>query len=129
MLNRRSFLQLMVVGGAAAIARPAWAEKSSRAASIVPHFKVKPFELDETTIAGLQAGMKTGKYSAVSLVKKYLARIEVGRGELPRLLEDDMRGRVSAALRNIGYAHVTVDLQGYRRGSLNELVRQNVEAS
>jgi uncharacterized protein len=49
-----------------------------------------------------------------------LARVEVGRSELPRLLEGETAARVAAALQQVGYAHVTVDLQGYRRGSLNE---------
>ena len=50
-----------------------------------------------------------------------LARIEVGPSELPRLLADDLGNRVAAALKKIGYAQVTLDLQGYRRGSLNEV--------
>jgi len=37
---------------------------------------VKPFELDEVTIPQLQDGMKSGKYTAQSLVEKYLARID-----------------------------------------------------
>ena len=49
-----------------------------------------------------------------------LARIEVGAAELPKLLEVETAVRVAAALKQIGYAHVTLDLQGYRRGSLNE---------
>jgi uncharacterized protein len=49
-----------------------------------------------------------------------LARIEVGAAELARLLANGLSGRVAEALKQIGYAHVTVDLQGYRRGSLNE---------
>ncbi len=49
-----------------------------------------------------------------------LARIEVGPKELPKLLADGVSARVAAALKQIGYAHVTLDLQGYRRGSLNE---------
>jgi uncharacterized protein len=53
-----------------------------------------------------------------------LARIEVGMAELPRLLQADLRDKVAAALKKIGYAHVTLDLQGYRRGSLNEEARQ-----
>ena len=40
--------------------------------------------------------------------------------ELPKLLENGLSVRVAEALKQIGYAHVTVDLQGYRRGSLNE---------
>jgi pyridinium-3,5-biscarboxylic acid mononucleotide sulfurtransferase len=49
-----------------------------------------------------------------------LARIEVGGEEMPKLLVDGTFARVAEALRRIGYAHVTLDLQGYRRGSLNE---------
>jgi uncharacterized protein len=48
-----------------------------------------------------------------------LARIELGPSELPRLLVEDAFSTVAAALKQIGYAHVTLDLQGYRRGSLN----------
>ena len=49
-----------------------------------------------------------------------LARIEVGQGEIPKLLANETFTRVAAALKKIGYAHVTLDLQGYRRGNLNE---------
>ena len=48
-----------------------------------------------------------------------LARIEVGVSELPALLQPETRDQVAAALKDIGYAQVTLDLQGYRRGSLN----------
>ena len=49
-----------------------------------------------------------------------IARIEVERSELPRLIEDDMSRIVTAGLRKIGYLYVTVDLQGFRSGSMNE---------
>jgi uncharacterized protein len=49
-----------------------------------------------------------------------LARIEVGAEELPKFLGNGTAERVAEALRRIGYAHVTLDLRGYRRGSLNE---------
>lgn len=49
-----------------------------------------------------------------------LARIEVGPGEMTRFLTEGMAARVALALTALGYAHVTLDLQGYRRGSLNE---------
>jgi uncharacterized protein len=51
---------------------------------------------------------------------QHLARIEVGQAELPKFLENGLSVRVAEAFKAIGYAHVTVDLQGYRRGSLNE---------
>jgi pyridinium-3,5-biscarboxylic acid mononucleotide sulfurtransferase len=49
-----------------------------------------------------------------------LARIELGVDEIPRLLEGELFQAVSARLKEIGYAHVTLDLAGYRRGSVNE---------
>lgn len=49
-----------------------------------------------------------------------LARLEIGRDELPRALEPELRDRLVTELRAIGYRHVTIDLQGYRMGSLNE---------
>lgn len=52
-----------------------------------------------------------------------LARIEIGGDELARALEPEVRERIVEALRAIGYQHVTIDLQGYRMGSLNEGVR------
>lgn len=49
-----------------------------------------------------------------------IARIEVERAELPRLLEDQISHIVNDGLRKIGYMYVTVDLLGYRTGSMNE---------
>lgn len=49
-----------------------------------------------------------------------LARLEVGLPEIARILHDGRNARVAARLREIGYAQVTLDLLGYRRGSVNE---------
>lgn len=49
-----------------------------------------------------------------------LARIEVERTELARLIEEQTSRAVSEGLRTIGYLYVTVDLQGFRSGSMNE---------
>ncbi len=38
--------------------------------------KVKPFDLDELSLGTLQAGMRSGKFTALSLARKYLARVE-----------------------------------------------------
>jgi uncharacterized protein len=50
----------------------------------------------------------------------HLARIEVGRDEMRKFLENGVASGIAEALKQLGYAHVTLDLQGYRRGSLNE---------
>jgi uncharacterized protein len=52
-----------------------------------------------------------------------LARLEIGHDEMARALEPAVRDQIVAALRTVGYRHVTIDLQGYRMGSLNEGVR------
>jgi uncharacterized protein len=49
-----------------------------------------------------------------------IARIEIGRDELPRALEPEIAAAIVSELKALGYQHVTVDLQGYRTGSLNE---------
>jgi len=72
---------------------------------------------------GLNASTKpqAGTLNSEPRTGGLLARIEVGAMELPKLLENGLSVRVAEALKQIGYAHVTVDLQGYRRGSLNEM--------
>jgi uncharacterized protein len=52
-----------------------------------------------------------------------LARLEIARDEMPRALEPSVAERLTRDLRALGYQHVTVDLQGYRLGSLNEALR------
>src|SRR5882724_4335206 len=70
-MKRRTFLQVGLLGGGAALARPAQAPPSPPSP-----FPVKPFDLEEVTTAELQAGMKSGKYTARSITEKYLERID-----------------------------------------------------
>jgi len=72
-MNRRRFVRNGITGAAGVTL----ASVSARAKS--PEREVNPpatFELDEATIADLQTGMKSGKYSAQSLTRKYLERID-----------------------------------------------------
>jgi pyridinium-3,5-biscarboxylic acid mononucleotide sulfurtransferase len=75
----------------------------------------------ETGDQGLHAGIQQRLLSSASSRQPtHLARIELGACEIPRLLGDNIFQRVAEQLRTIGYAHVTLDLAGYRRGSMNE---------
>src|SRR3989441_8997656 len=49
-----------------------------------------------------------------------IARIEVERTEMPRLLEEETSRAVTDGLRKIGYTYVTLDILGFRSGSMNE---------
>ena len=52
-----------------------------------------------------------------------LARIELGRDEIARAIEPAVAEAIDRALRALGYQYVTIDLRGYRLGSLNEALR------
>ncbi len=49
-----------------------------------------------------------------------IARIEVERSEMARLLDEEVCRAVTDGLRKIGYTYVTLDLLGFRSGSMNE---------
>jgi uncharacterized protein len=51
-----------------------------------------------------------------------LARVEIARSELPRALSLDTLDRITAALRAVGFIYVTLDTQGYRSGSMNDVL-------
>src|SRR6201998_2192099 len=74
-LSRRKFLENSVAGvalGAASLAIPRLLAAELREAGAQ---EVKAFELDEITLAELQDGMKSGKFTARAIVEKYLERI------------------------------------------------------
>jgi amidase len=74
--SRRDFLHYGALGGVLALSNPnaIWSRENSVAHKSEP--EVKPFELEEVTIAELQAAMKSGKWTARAIAEKYLARIE-----------------------------------------------------
>lgn len=51
-----------------------------------------------------------------------LARVEIARADLPRALEMAMLDRITAAGRAAGFLYVTLDTQGYRSGSMNDVL-------
>ena len=55
-----------------------------------------------------------------------LARIEVAREELPQALTVEMADKFTEVFRKLGFKYVTLDLQGYRQGSLNEVLNLRV---
>ena len=51
-----------------------------------------------------------------------LAKIEVPLEMLPRLVAPEIREQVFTRLKALGYRHITIDMQGYRSGSMNEVL-------
>ncbi len=52
-----------------------------------------------------------------------VARVEIEPSELPKALDPEMAARISAAIRPLGFRWVSLDLDGYRTGSLNEVLQ------
>ena len=50
------------------------------------------------------------------------ARIEVNPSELHRLLDESLRTEIVGRMKDLGFTYVTLDLQGYRTGSMNEML-------
>jgi amidase len=95
-MDRRRFLEYAVAGGAVAASPPALARAVARTVPL----PAAPFELEEATIAGLQAGLQSGKYTSRALVAAYLQRIDEldRRGpELRALLEANPDAPAQAA--------------------------------
>jgi amidase len=73
--NRRNFLKAGFTAGATVAAFPSLAAADEATGSPSPEPGVRPFELDESTIADLQNAMNSGKLTAHSITRKYLDRI------------------------------------------------------
>ncbi len=79
----------------------------------VRHHEMKGVE----ALMGLSVAAGTAPNTSTSL-----ARIELAPGEIPALLANGKLARVAVELKKIGYGHVTLELQGYRRGSTIEVL-------
>jgi len=52
-----------------------------------------------------------------------IARIEVPRDSLARFLDEEVSRSITRSLKELGYVYVTLDLEGFRSGSMNEVLK------
>ena len=100
---------------------PTWNEPASAClSSRVPYGQMVTIEklsmVDKAEIALKQLGFRQVRVRHHGDV----ARIEIAQQEMPRALVPEMACRMSEALKALGFKYVTLDLEGYRTGSLNE---------
>jgi pyridinium-3,5-biscarboxylic acid mononucleotide sulfurtransferase len=57
-----------------------------------------------------------------------IARIEIAREEMEKALNLEMAGKLTAIFKKLGFQYVALDLEGYRQGSLNEVLIQAAPA-
>jgi pyridinium-3,5-biscarboxylic acid mononucleotide sulfurtransferase len=103
---------------------PTWNEPASAClSSRVPYGQIVTMEklsmVDRAEMALKQMGFRQVR------VRHHgdIARIEVADSEMARALDPEMARRMSATLKALGFRYVTLDLEGYRTGSLNEVLK------
>lgn len=118
-LTKQEIRDLSAALGLPTADKPQMACLSSRVpyGEIVSPEKIRMIEQAEYVLRDL--GFQDVRVRHHELKHGALARLEIGAGELARLLDVALFERVAAAVRALGYRHVTLDLEGYRRGSLN----------
>ena len=52
-----------------------------------------------------------------------VARIELQPKDFPRMLDEEFRNRIYDTFKSYGFAYVSLDLKGYRTGSMNETLQ------
>jgi pyridinium-3,5-biscarboxylic acid mononucleotide sulfurtransferase len=103
---------------------PTWDEPASAClSSRIPYFsevtdeKLRMIERAETALRDMGFRICRVRHHDT------IARLELGRDEMARAFDPEIASAIDRELRAIGYAHVTIDLRGYRLGSLNDALR------
>ncbi len=52
-----------------------------------------------------------------------LARLEITPDEMPRTFDAELMGQITEELKRVGFKYVTLDMQGFRSGSMNEIIQ------
>jgi uncharacterized protein len=112
---------------------PTWDEPASAClSSRIPYFS----EVTEEKLRVIEEAEEAVRALGFRVIRVRhhgeIARLEVAREEMPRLLEPEISDRITAALTALGFRYVAVDLKGYRLGSLNaglslKLVRNDTD--
>jgi uncharacterized protein len=115
-LNKAEIRELSRRAGLATWDRPAAACLSSR----IPYGTPVTIEKVKTVEKGEEAIRALGFRQFRVRFHGDLARIEIAPEELPRALDSQMARAFTAIFKPLGFHYVTLDLEGYRQGSLNE---------
>ena len=119
-LTKAEIRELSRMAGLSTWDRPASACLSSR----IPYGTPVTKETIKTVETGEEAIRALGFRQFRVRFHGELVRIEVARDEMERALSMDMAGRLAAIFKPLGFHYVTLDLEGYRQGSLNAALKK-----
>jgi uncharacterized protein len=117
-LTKAEIRELSRVAGLPTWDRPAAACLSSR----IPYGTPVTIQNIKTVEVGEEEMKALGFRQFRTRFHGELVRIEIAREEMEKALNLEMAGKLTEIFRKLGYKFVTLDLQGYRQGSLNELL-------
>ena len=117
-LSKAEIRELSRLAGLSTWDRPAAACLSSR----VPYGTPVTVETIQTIEQGEEAIRALGFKQFRVRFHGDLARIEIAKEELPRALDLEMAQELAAIFKQLGFLYVTLDLEGYRQGSLNAVL-------
>jgi uncharacterized protein len=117
-LSKAEIRELSRMAGLETWDRPAAACLSSRipyGTEVTPE-RIRVVELGEEAIKALGFRQFRVRYH------QELVRIEISREELGKALNLEVAGKLTGIFKDLGFLYVTLDLEGYRQGSLNAVL-------
>ncbi len=117
-LTKAEIRELSRLAGLSTWDRPAAACLSSR----VPYGTPVTIQTIQTIEQGEEAVRALGFRQFRVRFHGELVRIEIAREELPKALTLESAGALTAIFKQLGFLYVTLDLEGYRQGSLNAVL-------
>lgn len=117
-LSKAEIRELSRIGGLPTWDRPASACLSSR----IPYGTPVTIQNIKTVENGEEALKALGFRQFRVRFHDELVRIEIAKDELPNALRPAMAARFTEIFKKLGFKYVTLDLEGYRQGSLNEVL-------
>ncbi|HEY7210858.1 MAG TPA: ATP-dependent sacrificial sulfur transferase LarE [Bryobacteraceae bacterium] len=120
-LSKAEIRELSRLAGLSTWDRPAAACLSSR----VPYGTPVTKETIRTIEEGEEAIRALGFKQFRVRFHGELARIEIAKDELPRALDPEMAHAFTKIFKQLGFLYVTLDLEGYRQGSLNAALEKS----
>lgn len=119
-LTKAEIRELSKMAGLSTWDRPAAACLSSR----IPYGTPVTIETIKTVERGEEELKALGFRQFRVRFHGELVRIEIGRGEMEKALTAEMAAAFTAIFKPLGFLYITLDLEGYRQGSLNAVLRK-----
>ncbi len=119
-LTKKEIREISKILGLPTWDKPSFACLSSRFPYGFPIDREKLKKIDKAESFLRKSGLKIVR---VRYIDENTVRIETGREEFQKFFDYEFRIKVVKELKNLGFIYITLDLEGYRTGSMNEVLK------